>query len=266
MSKLKLCIFSDIHYIDKKPNWTVNQKLTEYSTILLDKIIDKVNNEIKPDVCICLGDMIQASKSKEDDINNIKYIWNKLKTINVPFFSLIGNHELKMMENSKEVLELMGYERSCFSTDIDKYHLLFLGTEINDKDKLYRTQYLSSDDLKWIKEDLGLNKDKKIFIFSHFGIAEDDMKGNFWCEKDPETALFRNRDELKGLLLKQKNIVAVFSGHQHWTKKLQENGISYYIVGSLIENINSDGIPDGVYFEVEVDDCNLTVKEKHLSI
>ena len=126
MSKLKLCIFSDIHYIDKKPNWTVNQKLTEYSTILLDKIIDKVNNEIKPDVCICLGDMIQASKSKEDDINNIKYIWNKLKTINVPFFSLIGNHELKMMENSKEVLELMGYERSCFSSDIDKYHLIFL--------------------------------------------------------------------------------------------------------------------------------------------
>lgn len=40
--------------------------------------------------------------------------------------------------------------------------------------------------------------------------------------------------------------------------------IHYYIVGSLVENINSDGIPDGAYLEVELDDDYINVKEKHL--
>ena len=49
-------------------------------------------------------------------------------------------------------------------------------------------------------------------------------------------------------------------------KKIEENGIDYYIIGSLTENINGDGIPDGVYFEVDIDNENVNVIEKHLSI
>lgn len=37
-------------------------------------------------------------------------------------------------------------------------------------------------------------------------------------------------------------------------------------VGSLVENINQDGIPDGVYFEVNIDDNCLNVQEKHLKL
>lgn len=266
MSKIKMCIFSDVHYIDVKPNWSFNRKLTEYASSLVDKMIDKVNNEIKPDICIHLGDMIQASKNKEQDLKNIEYILDKFKNFRVPFYTLIGNHELKMMKNNKEVLDLIGYKSACFSVDIDKYHLIFIGTDVNDSDQLYRTQYLSKADLNWLKEDLKLNKDKKKLIFSHFGIAEDDMKGNFWFENDKESGMIRNRKELKELLQNENNILAVFSGHMHWTKILEEDGIPHYFVGSLIENINSDGIPDGVYFEVEVDDENLMVREKHLNI
>ena len=49
-------------------------------------------------------------------------------------------------------------------------------------------------------------------------------------------------------------------------KKIEENGIDYYMIGSLTENINGDGIPDGVYFEVDIDNENVKVIEKHLSI
>lgn len=172
---LKLCIFGDIHYIDKKPNWSVNRKLVEYAEKLTIKLVDKINNNIKPDIVINLGDIIQAS----------------------------GN----------------------------------------------------------------LEEDKKIILFSHFGIAEDiNIKENFWCySEDGENLMLRNRRKLKELI-KDKNIIAVFCGHQHWTKKIEESGINYYMLGSLTENINNDGIPDGVYFEVEILKDNVVVNEKHLKI
>lgn len=263
MSKLKMCIFSDIHYIENKPNFSFNQKLTEYADELVDMLVDKINNEIKPDVCINLGDLIQASQNKEEDIKNLQYICSKLQRIKSPLYTLIGNHELKNMK-SNDVLNIIGYENTSFSFDINGYHLLFCGTEINENDTRYRTHYLSDMDLKFIEKDLKDNADKKTIIFTHFGVAEDDMQGNFWFENNIEGGMLQNRQKLKKFMV--GNIMAVFSAHQHWTKKLKENGIDYYMVGSLVENINSDGIPDGVYFDVQIDDDYVDVIEKHLRI
>lgn len=257
---LKLCIFGDIHYIDQKPNWSINRKLVEYADELTIKLVDKINNEINPDIVINLGDMIQASQNKEDDKKNIIHILSLLNKIKKPYYSMIGNHELKSFSSNNEILELLNYKEATYSLDVDEYHLLFIGTDINDEDKLYRTQYISEKDLEE-------NKGKKIILFSHFGIAEDiNIKENFWCySEDGENLMLRNREQLKDLI-KDKSIIAVFCGHQHWTKKIVENGITYYMLGSITENINMDGIPDGVYFEVEIEDENVNVIEKHLTI
>lgn len=266
MDNLKMFIFSDIHYIDKKPNWNIKRKLFEYAEEIVDEMIYKVNNEIKPDICIHLGDIIQASETKEDDIKNLRYMWKKLSKFNVPFYNLLGNHELKNVKSNKEILDIIGYKNATFSLDIKGYHLLFLGTDVNENDEKYKTQYLSKKDLEFIRKDLEINCDKKIIIFSHFGIAEDEkIQENFYFNKDSEKGMLRNRDELKSLL-KGKNVIAVFVGHQHWTKKIDENGISYYMIGSIIENMKLDGIPDGVYFEVETNENDIIVKEKHLKL
>ena len=60
--------------------------------------------------------------------------------------------------------------------------------------------------------------------------------------------------------------MAVFSGHQHWTKKIIEDGIPYYVLGSMTENINNDGIPDGVYFIVDFNGEKLNKKKKHIRL
>ena len=203
---LKLCIFGDIHYIDKKPKWDVDRKLVEYADELTIKLVDKINNDIKPDVVINLGDMIQASKDIENDKKNIIHVCNILNKIKCPYYVLLGNHELKLVDSNKEILDLLNYKRATYSLDIDDYHLIFIGTE---------------NDLLWLEKDLVANKDKKIILFSHFGIAYDaNIKDNFWCYSDDgENLMLRNRDKLKELI-KDKNIIAVFCGHQHWTKKI----------------------------------------------
>ncbi len=264
---IKLCIFSDIHYIDRIPNWPKKRKLVEYAEQATNKMVYEINNEIKPDIAINLGDIIQATGDWEKDKMNILHILDILREIKCPYYTLMGNHELKSVENNRELLKIFNYESATFSIDYDDYHLLFIGTDINNEDKEYRTQYISDMDLEYIKNDLEANKDKKTIVFSHFGIAEDaNINQNFWCySEDGENLMLRNRQQLKDML-KNKNIIGVFCGHQHWTKKITENGINYYMLGSLTEDINNNGIPDGVYFEVNIDEENVIVIEKHLKL
>ena len=72
--------------------------------------------------------------------------------------------------------------------------------------------------------------------------------------------------ELKEIIESDGNVIGVFSGHQHWTKHLKENGIDYHVVGSLTENVNGEGVCDGVYFIVEIENGKTTIKEDHIII
>ena len=273
MTHKKIVIFSDLHYAPERPvnnGSIIERKLMEFAEPLLQKLTDKINNEIKPDLIINLGDLVEDFNDHDKDIINLNYIWNKFKNIEGKFYSCIGNHDLRSMSSRGEVEQIMGYEHSTFSFDIDKLHIVILGTYVNndmgtEAGGIFKTQFISKEDLNWLKEDLNKNNLPTI-ICTHFGVAEDDMKGNWWFESCPEDALLGNRKELKEIIKNNKNILAVFSGHQHWTKYIKEDGISYYVLGSMTENINDDGIPDGVYFIVNYDGKNIEVIEKHIRL
>jgi len=269
----KIVIFSDLHYAPELPvnnGSRIERKLINKSLEILEKLINEINNNIKPNVVINLGDLVEDFNDHDEDIENLKYILNRFKEIEAPFYSIIGNHDLRSMKSRNEVEEIMEYEHSTFSVNECGLHLVFLGTYVNndfgnEEGGIYKTQFMSQEDIEWLKQDLKENN-LPVLVFLHFGVAEDEMKGNWWFEDSPECALLGNRKLLKEILEKENNLIAVFSGHQHWTKKLVENNVNYYILGSLTENINNDGIPDGVYFEIEVDDKKINVIEKHIRL
>lgn len=269
----RIVIFSDLHYAPEKPinnGSKIDRKLMEYAESLLKKLTNKINSEIKPDLTLNLGDLVEDFNDHNKDIINLNYIWDKLKNIEGRFYSCIGNHDLRSMSSRNEVEKIMGYEHSTFSFNIEGMHIVILGTYVNNDlgtaaGGIFKTQFISKEDLNWLKEDLEKNSLPTI-VCLHFGVAEDDMKGNWWFESCPEHALLGNRKELKEIIKNDKNILAVFSGHQHWTKHIIEDGVSYYVVGSMTENINNDGIPDGVYFIVEFDGEKINVIEEHIRL
>lgn len=272
MSKCRLIIFSDIHYLDRPVDdneLNIKRKLTNYAEKIMDLLIKKINEEM-PDLCICLGDLIQDVANYEIDKNNFTYMWNKLKGINVPFYSVLGNHDLRSMNSRKELEKIMKYENATFSVDLCGYHFIILSTDIREdfmkKDGgIFKAQCMNKEEIEWLKKDLEENN-LPCIIFTHFGLAEDKQIGNYWFEKIPEKGLMSNRKEVKDIIKKDKNIIAIFSGHQHWTKQIQEDDKMYYLLGSLTENINMDGIPDGVYLEVELEDKDVKIIEKHIKI
>jgi len=270
---MKLVIFSDIHYAPEKDTNDgpkAGRKLIQYSIPIVKKLINEINDSIHPDVAINLGDLIEDCKDHDEDIINLSFMWDILKEIRAPFYSTIGNHDLFSMQSEKEVEKVMGYEDSTFSVDSNGYHLIFLGLIVNTQvDPGYggtsKTRSMSNEDIEWLKKDLEQNH-LPCIVFTHYGIAEDDMKGNYWFEECPNSALLENRKEVKDILKSDNNLIAVFSGHQHWTKKIIEDGVSYYVIGSLTENINDEGVPDGVYFEVDIEQDKLKVNEHHIRL
>ncbi len=268
----KIVLFSDLHYAPERPvnnGSIIDRKLTDLALPLLENLIDRTNNRIKPDVVFNLGDLVEDFNDKQQDLVNLKFIWNQFKKFNCPFYSLAGNHDLRSMDSRQEVENIMG-GHSTFSVDIKGYHFVLLGLDVKPElgrayGGIFKTQFISTEDLNWLKKDLE-NNSLPVIVLSHFGIAEDDMKGNWWFERNPDHALLGNRKELKEILSKDKNVLAVFSGHQHWTKFHIENNINYYVIGSMTENINDDEVPDGVYFEIELRDKNISILENHIRL
>ena len=76
----------------------------------------------------------------------------------------------------------------------------------------------------------------------------------------------KNKDDVRKIIYNDKNVVAIFSGHQHGPKRATENNITHYIVGSPTTSLKEDGIPIGVYIEIETDGKNIKITEKWVSI
>lgn len=107
------------------------KKLIEYAEPLLQKLINKINNEIKPDLVLYLGDLIEDFNDHDKDIANFRYIWNKLKKINGRFYSCLGNHDLRSMSSTREMENIMEYKHMTFSFDINGLHIIILGIDVD---------------------------------------------------------------------------------------------------------------------------------------
>lgn len=84
----KIVVFSDLHYAPEKPinnGSIIERKLMEYAEPLLEELIDKINNEIRPDLILNLGDLVEDFNDHDKDIINLNYLWNNLKIYNENF-------------------------------------------------------------------------------------------------------------------------------------------------------------------------------------
>ena len=262
---MKIIVFSDVHYFAddiETAIFNTKEKLVKYALPMLDKLTEKINNEHKADLSVNLGDIIQDTTKHDDDIEALKFMFRRLKAIKCPCYSLLGNHDLKMMDSVEEVEELLGY-KTTHSLDVGGFHLVFLTTEVRpelgtERGGCYKAQYLSESDLKWLEEDMK-NNTLPCLIFTHYALAEDESIQD-------ECMFMKNRAEVKEIIKRSKNVKAVFSGHQHISKRLTEDGIDYHIVDSMIANSGISDEPRGTYLEIDTDGGEITVNTRRITV
>jgi Calcineurin-like phosphoesterase len=172
-------------------------------------------NALKPALVINLGDLIYgygpASKEKQ---------WDKyqavIKTIQVPYYQLPGNHDT----HSKEARAIYGQRFGKFyrSFDYGDCHFVLL-----DNTEQERWGYLGPAQLAWLTNDLQQTRARAVFVFLHFPVWEPERVTPEYYEFWANTL---------HPLFKQSRVQAVFAGHYHAYGPTREfDGIRYFITG-----------------------------------
>jgi hypothetical protein len=115
---------------------------------------------------------------------------------------------------------------------------------------------MSRENISWLREDLKKNS-LPTLIFTHYGLAENP-------EISDGCMFMKNRAEIKEIIKNDKSILAVFSGHQHVPSVIDEDGVRYYVLGSMIADESMTDTPLGEYLEIDLEDGEIKVTERRI--
>ena len=258
---MKLLIFADLHYFGGDISTAIfntEKKQVQYALPMLKHLMAHCD----ADLCVNLGDLIQDDREKEKDLECFASTLAQLSGFSCPCHSILGNHELKMMDTIGDMEAVLGHE-STYSIDHGGYHLVFLSPEVRPelgirRGGCYKAQYLGERTIQWLTDDLAKNR-LPALVFTHYPMSEDATV------EDP-CMFMKDREAVKEILRNDPNLVAVFSGHQHVAKAIEEDGVRYYLVGALVPAPKEDGIVSGEYMKVEVTGKTVTVINERIPV
>jgi 3',5'-cyclic AMP phosphodiesterase CpdA len=179
--------------------------------------------ERKPAFIVNTGDQID----KPGNIEHWKRFWELSKSVTVPYFLTVGNHDIhvevaRSKDTYKAQVDLPGNEL-YYSFVAGNSLFVVLDTYIKGEDKR-----ITGEQFKWLEQVLAASKQKHTFIFVHHPLYPEKGKG-----KHHGNSLDRykeDRDRLQALFVKHK-ITAVFTGHEHLYLRKTINGIPQIIAG-----------------------------------
>lgn len=250
---MRFVVIADIH-LGPEAYWhgvlrRVNGDAKKY---MMD-FVKAVNENIKPDFVVVLGDLVQDD-TPENDKNNVSYIVKSFDKIDRPVHYAAGNHDTVNISEF-EFAELLKVDRLYYSFDQGSLHFIVLFSRAAK----HKDAVIGNEQLEWLKQDLDKTPLKTI-VFIHAGLADQNLQGNPWFECSPEYALVINRKIVRGILEKSNKVVAVFNSHLHWDRKHVHNSIPYYTIQSLTENEDDKGIASEAYAIIDINDDKFSVK------
>ncbi len=252
---MRFVILTDIHLGPEIHFRGVLRKVNKNAKIFLDEFIRQMNNNIKPEFVVVLGDLIEHN-DKVKDKENIAYIVKLLKKLECPVFYVAGNHDLKNISENK-LAKLFNLNSLYYSFDSGSSHFIVLFSKVAEKGNIL----INDEQELWLKNDLKKTS-KKCMVFVHHGLADQSLKGNPYFEGRPEFCLIKNRKEIRNILEQSNKVLAVFNSHLHWDKQNTHNSIPYFTIQSLTENEGDNGIASEAYAVVNIAGNKVNVEVK----
>ncbi len=232
--ELTIGIVTDLHF-GPEARWEGKlRKLTHQAGDLTRDFVRAMNDDVKPDLIVNLGDDIE-DESREADLLRYGECQAILRTSQAPLVNVAGNHDLIYM--NREDLSRF-WQRTgplYYSFDQGGWHFVVLhtiekqGVEIRVPD----TQ------LEWLKADLATTPSPTM-VLMHHSASEQEVEDSRWWPGRAHLALVKERAELRRIFEESGRVRAVFNGHLHWNHLDVLAGIPYVTVQSLIENLDDD--------------------------
>jgi len=237
---LKVITLADIHI---GSNLSTNFGRQGFET--LNKFVEIINRNFKPDCVIELGDRVISLNLEEDKSDSIK-LRNILENIHAPVFYLLGNHDIEKM-SVKENEEIYNCSFANRIEYINSFRLLLLNTQDPVVEKIGGS--ISEEQIKWIRSKL-IIKNTPTIVFSHQAIDDQEIISNINFSKIPKLAFVRNKDTIRDIFNSSQNVLAVINGHLHWSNVWIKFNVPYISVPSFIETWGKNMKTPGAFSEI----------------
>jgi len=219
--KLRIGLVTDLHYAEKQASG--NRHFRESITKVAEAA--KRFDQEKPDLAICLGDLIDSAASLDAEKGYLKRI---IQEIPKKSHFVLGNHCVENL-TKPEFLGIVGQEKSFYSFDANGYHFVVLdacfnsdGAPYGRKNFRWGDAKLPAAELEWLQADLRQSPLKSI-VFVHQCL---DMIPPFGV---------KNGSEVRKILEASGKVLAVLQGHYHWGNYQEIGGLHYCTMSAIVE-------------------------------
>lgn len=253
---MRFALITDVHfgplaYFDGKL-----RKLSHEAGALTEQFVKHMNEQVRPDVVINLGDVIE-DESHERDAAQYGTFARLLSELSAPVMHVAGNHDTVNL-SAEDLRSFWGGTGPLYyAAHIAGVSFLVLHTH-ETKDVAVR---LPEEQFRWLEQQLAAAT-APVIVLMHHPASELDLRGNRWFEKAPHICRIAERRRLRGLLEASGKVVAVFNGHAHWNHLDVISGIPYLTLQSLTENLDDDapGRPARAFAVCELDRHRLQIE------
>jgi 3',5'-cyclic AMP phosphodiesterase CpdA len=236
MADLTLGIVSDLHFGPEARHEGKLRKLTAHAGELTRAFVREMNDVVKPDLVVNLGDDIE-DESREKDLERYGECQAILRSATAPLVNVAGNHDLVHMNRADlgAIWERTGPLYYSFDAGGDEgFHFVVLHTiEAGPLVHVPETQ------LEWLRDDLA-DATLPVVVLMHHSASEQDLDDSRWFHGRPEYALVRERAVIRRIFEDHKQVRLVLNGHLHRNHCDVIRGIPYVTVQSLTENLDED--------------------------
>jgi len=196
-------------------------------------------NDKKVDFLIELGDFkdMDDTESAENALKYLDSIESVFKKFDGPAYHVIGNHDVDCISKEQFLnrVENTGISKdaSYYSFDAKGLHFIVLdanylsdGSDFNSGNYVWTDVNIPEKEMNWLKNDLA-STSKPVVVFVHELL---DGQGDLYVN---------NAKEIRQVLQKHQNVLAVFQGHHHSGDFNLINDIYYYTLKAMVEGSGS---------------------------
>jgi 3',5'-cyclic AMP phosphodiesterase CpdA len=254
--RVTLGIVTDLHFGPEAHFGGKLRKMTHMAPDLARAFVRRMNDEVRPDLVVNLGDDLE-DESREADLARYEQCQEILRGAAAPLVNVAGNHDT--IHLNREDLN-RAWRRTgplYYAMDLGGWHFVVLHT-LEKKDVEIR---LPEAQLEWLRADLASTKLPTV-VLMHHSAGEQSLDDSRWWPGRSDLALVKERAEVRRIFEESRRVKAVFNGHLHWNHLAVIGGIPYVTVQSLIENLDDDapGRAAAAHAEVRLDDHGLFVR------
>jgi len=234
--QLKFGLVTDSHYANRP---SVGNRYYNDSLIKIRECIS-VFNEEKVNFIIHLGDFKDQGivPSETETLEYLKSIESEFNKFSGAYYHAIGNHDVDSITKNQFLDNIVNAgispNKNFYSFDNGNYHFVVLDAnyDMNGNDHYFKEgsnwqdANIPSFELSWLSKDLSKTI-KPTIVFLHHPLYE-----YFICEHKYHVS---NSKEVREVLEKQGNVLAVFQGHVHEESLKTINNIRYFTQLGMVD-------------------------------